>query len=484
MYADQSKYIMRRGLPMNTIISRLYEIIKNTDNLIDTEEHVQMYMCEVFASLLGEVFTHINLILKTKRQQEGWKVKRSDWKTVQFIFGPVSFYRTLMVDENGENHYPLDEWLGIRNYQRYSPLVEVKVAELASELTYRETAKTLKEWTAVDVSHQTVGTILKRVGKAQAEEDEEMVKELEEAAELPKGKEVDFYYAEADGIFVRGTKKKQGMEVRHAVMYEGWRKNGKRVALKEPKVIMTTDSTSDFWKEVQAFATNHYSLEKAQVVTNSDGGKGYTAEKFQEAFSQSRYPVLNQLDAYHVFQGLNRAFGTKNTEYKEPIRKSLKQHNLDDFKLWMDTYESSLEEEKSLKKLNDFRTYILRNWDRIFDWREKVENPPSEARGLGAMESNQRHISYRMKKRGMHWSEKGCKAMVKVKQGILNQTLRDAYLYGQNRSVREQKEVKRTIRMSAFLHQETRKSIGVRHGSISLYTAHSSAMGNLTKILK
>lgn len=469
---------------MDKIISNLYEIIKDTDSLIETEEHIQVYMYEVFASLLGEVFTHINEVLKTKKQQEGWKVKRSDWKTIQFIFGSVSFYRTLMVDENGENHYPLDEWLGICKYQRYSPLVEVKVAELASESTYRETARTLKEWTAVNVSHQTVGTIVKRVGEAQALQDEEMVKELEEAAELPEGKKVDFYYAEADGIFVRGTKKKQGMEVRHAVMYEGWEKNGKRVALKEPKVIMTTDSTPDFWKEVQAFAANHYSLEQAQVVTNSDGGKGYTPEKFQEAFSQSQYPVLNQLDAYHVFQGLNRALGAKNTEYKEPIRKALKEHNLDNFTLWMDTYESSLEDEKKLKKLKEFRTYILRNWDRIFDWREKVEHPPSEARSLGAMESNQRHISYRMKKRGMHWSEEGCRAMVKVKQGILNQTLRDAYLHRQNRSVREQRETKKTIRMSTFLNQKTRKSIGVKQGSISLYTAHSTAMGNLVKILK
>nr|WP_226035224.1 hypothetical protein [Aquibacillus saliphilus] len=38
---------------------------------------------------------------------------------------------------------------------------------------------------------------------------------------------------------------------------------------------------------------------------------------------------------------------------------------------------------------------------------EKVENPPKDARSLGAMESNQRHVSFRMKKRGMHWSEAG-----------------------------------------------------------------------------
>lgn len=68
------------------------------------------------------------------------------------------------------------------------------------------------------------------------------------------------------------------------------------------------------------------------MVTNSDGGAGYTAEKFQEAFSQSNYPVLNQLDAYHVFQGLNRALGAgKSNNYKDSIRKALKEHDLDNF---------------------------------------------------------------------------------------------------------------------------------------------------------
>ncbi|PZD81320.1 ISLre2 family transposase, partial [Bacilli bacterium] len=101
---------------------------------------------------------------------------------------------------------------------RHSPLVEVKVAELASESTYRETARILGEWTAVTLSHTTVGSIVKRVGKAQARADEEMLAELEEAAYLPKGDELDFLFAEADGVFVRGTKKKTSHEVHHAII--------------------------------------------------------------------------------------------------------------------------------------------------------------------------------------------------------------------------------------------------------------------------
>ncbi|GGE57254.1 hypothetical protein GCM10011391_40180 [Pullulanibacillus camelliae] len=466
---------------MNTIISKLYRLIHQTDNLIDFEESVRTLMYELFASLLGDVFTNMNTVIVKKKQAEGWRVERNDEREIQFTFGGVRFTHTLMHDLEGHSHYPFDEWIGFKKYKRRSPFVEVKVAEMAAESTYREVAHVLKEWTAVDISHATVGTIVREVGRAQAIADKDMVIDLEDSAELPEGEKVEFLYAEADGVFVRGTEKKKSHEVSHAIIYEGWDKSGKRVSLRNQKVLMTTKPTSEFWKEVQALTANHYSLEKTRVVTNSDGGAGYTAEKFQEAFSQSEYPVLNQLDPYHVFQGLNRALGAKQSDYKTELRKALENHDLEHFNLWLDTYESTLEDSKKTEKVKVFRTYILNNWDRILNWKKRIDNPPEDARNLGAMESNQRRVTYRMKKRGMHWSPEGAEAMVKVKQGILNGTLREVYLADLKRSARKQREVKKVVRMSSYLHQPTRPSMGAKQGVIGVYAPHSSAIGKLAK---
>ncbi|GGN61034.1 hypothetical protein [Oceanobacillus indicireducens] len=52
-----------------------------------------------------------------------------------------------------------------------------------------------------------------------------MVIDLEESAEVPEGKEVELLYAEADGVFIRGTEKKKSHEVSHAIVYEGWDKS-------------------------------------------------------------------------------------------------------------------------------------------------------------------------------------------------------------------------------------------------------------------
>lgn len=66
-------------------------------------------------------------------------------------------------------------------------------------------------------------------------------------------------------------------------------------------------------------------------------------------------------------------------------------------------------------------------WNRTFEWRDVVTTPLADARNLGAIEFNQRHVSFRMKKRGMQWVSKGSKTMVKVKQGVLNNTLWSVY---------------------------------------------------------
>ncbi|WP_148296560.1 hypothetical protein [Halalkalibacter hemicellulosilyticus] len=62
--------------------------------------------------------------------------------------------------------------------------------------------------------------------------------------------------------------------------------------------------------------------------------------------------------------------------------------------------------------------------------------------------------------------------MVKVKQGIINDTLRTVYLKSQQRSKRKQREVEKDVRLAQILRKSTRPSVGTKQGSISLYTAH------------
>src|SRR5699024_11676316 len=123
--------------------------------------------------------------------------------------------------------------------------VEVRVAELASESNYRESARILSEWTPVSMSHTTVGKIIERVGEAQSNADKISVDELDIAATLPEGKKVDFLYAEADGVFVCGTKKRKHHEVYNCITYEVWSMNVKLVSLIIQQMMITTQSVSN-----------------------------------------------------------------------------------------------------------------------------------------------------------------------------------------------------------------------------------------------
>lgn len=76
MYALHGKYILERGLPLENIISKLYELIKNTTNLVETEERAHIMMYELFASLMGRVFSELNDAIANK----GWK-RIGKWKS-------------------------------------------------------------------------------------------------------------------------------------------------------------------------------------------------------------------------------------------------------------------------------------------------------------------------------------------------------------------------------------------------------------------
>lgn len=49
---------------------------------------------------------------------------------------------------------------------------------MANQSDDRESSCILKEWTAIDMSHTTVRSIVKRVGKAQADYDKDLVEDL------------------------------------------------------------------------------------------------------------------------------------------------------------------------------------------------------------------------------------------------------------------------------------------------------------------
>lgn len=70
--------------------------------------------------------------------------------------------------------------------------------------------------------------------------------------------------------------------------------------------------------------------------------------------------MLNQLDPYHVSQALNRTFGGGKNPFKDGVRKAINEHNQDDFKLWVDTFESTRWKKKKPLKSSSHSEHISR----------------------------------------------------------------------------------------------------------------------------
>ena len=94
-------------------------------------------------------YTH--LIAPTMRLR-GYKRIDSTERTVVFAFGEVTFSRNRW-RKGKKSCYPVDEWLGLEKYMRYSPELIFHMAKHASVLSYREVCRTVKtvSYTHLDV---------------------------------------------------------------------------------------------------------------------------------------------------------------------------------------------------------------------------------------------------------------------------------------------------------------------------------------------
>jgi hypothetical protein len=63
---------------------------------MEAEENLLRLMHRFFADALEEVFSQLNETIKKQKQGEGWKVERNEQRSIQFLFGTVTFTRTLM----------------------------------------------------------------------------------------------------------------------------------------------------------------------------------------------------------------------------------------------------------------------------------------------------------------------------------------------------------------------------------------------------
>ena len=344
-------------------------------------------------------------------RQHGYKRVDSSERTVLFTFGEMTFSRNRW-RKGKETRYPVDEWLGLKPYMRYSPELMYHMAEHASKLSYREVCRTIQTAYGLVVTKDAVLKAVKLAERLFSEKEQyRFLLEAEQPQKLP----VDKLYLEGDGVMVKTTSggdKRYNTDLAHFLVHTGAKKVGKdRYILQNKHEIIHTnyDKARD---ELLDYLYNHFEItNKTILITNSNNGKGYTKRVFQEIKKALGIKHHEHFwDAYHLNEQVKAFLKPYPTILKDLAFKAIKTHQKFLLETVFDTVETLIETEDEYDKYTAFRQKLFRNFK---------DTRPSPLRGLtsggiGVMESQHRKVTYRMKHRGMYWSLKGACAMAKM----------------------------------------------------------------------
>ena len=198
-------------------------------------------------------------------------------------------------------------------------------------------------------------------------------------------------------------------DLSHFVIHTGSKKVGSnRFELQGKKEFISLDNrlTRD---QVLDYLYNHFDIkEETILITNSDGGHGYTPYIFKEIAKALKVKRHEHFwDAYHVNQKLKLAFRPYAEELLDLAFQAIKQHDKEKLRTVLDTTEGLLSTEEEEEEFEHFKNKLLQN----FQYTKPANLRGLSSSGIGVMESQHRKVTYRMKKRGMYWTVLGAQTM-------------------------------------------------------------------------
>lgn len=339
---------------------------------------------------------------------QGFKRINQKERTVIFSFGEMTFSRSRW--KKGDTvRVPVDEKLGLEPRARFSQELLYQLTQLSSYMPYRKVVEVMELLKSIYITKNTVQHALDVA--AQLLEDKADYDSL--SADSPDDRPCKIkakrLYIEGDGVWVKQSspnKKGKSIELSHFVVHTGSEKGSRNVLKGKFEVISTY--CQEARRKLLDVVMNHFEITpETVIVTNSDGGKGYSPAIFSE-IAKAFHPKahLHFWDTFHVHQGIKKHLRPFPSELTELAFEALKNQDRQKLKTVFDTGEALVSDEK-LEEFQRFRRQLMKN----FRYTEKPEAFGLPSSGIGIMESQHRKITYRMKNRGMYWSKKGANAM-------------------------------------------------------------------------
>lgn len=375
------------------------------------ENNVAQFLKKI-EKLDDELMPHMKL--------QGWKYRKRSEKTVTFSFGVVK-YRRRGYSKDGVWRYPVDEELGIVKYGRYSPELLYQIADYATSMPLRQVSAKFEISAQLYIGKSTVHSTTRKVSKLFDEREDYRYYEETETIEKIKATAI---YIEGDGVMVKAQEKERGIDMAHFLVHTGSeRVSNRRYCLKNKSEVISNNHALAL-EQLEDLLTNHYEITPdTLLITNSDMGKGYTPYVFKEISSIFKCHHEHFWDAQHLNMKIKEIFRRLPVELKEGLFSAIQKHSKKETRMILDTTESWIDSEEELEKFLKFKKKLLQN----FQYTKPAELRGLSHRGIGVMETQHRKITYRMKRRGMYWSERGANTMSKMIIAAYNHSLRELF---------------------------------------------------------
>ena len=383
---------------------------------------------EILAKKDKEIFQNID---KDKYKSEGFRSS-----SIKTVYGSVPYsrrvYRTKLEEGRTAFVYPLDQYLGMEKIGLMSENLTEKIADLATEATFRETADTITATTGCSVSAQGAWGVMQRIGERIDKEENHSVNQMN-SGKYEGEKIIPVLFEEMDGVWIRQQgehhEKKPMQEVKVATTYEGWdaeceKKN--RSTLVEKHIIAGIEGCKLFHEKREADIRKRYDADEIeQRIVNGDGGSWIGEPNDPEA--------IIQLDPFHVHKEIRKLIADKKAVSEIEILLSAKDIDgmLSYIEIYADSVASSDEKDNKTKNALKLLQYLKNNKEALIPWQERGLPIPQAPEGLlykamGVQENqNCTVITLRMKHRRMRWSSAGGNNMAKILARKENKELHD-----------------------------------------------------------
>jgi hypothetical protein len=395
----------------NYISSLAQQIMDGKMDFVKLEQKIFQMVKAVGVLMMERVIEEADNLIFEQENRPG-KSEGFREMGIQTLFGEICYRRRLYRHQQTWC-YALDEKLGIQEKQAVSPTLVKAAAYMATQNSYRESAKMLEQL-GIHMSHQRIHRAVEEIGEA--------IEKRQNTNNKAEGtREAEIVVVESDGVHVplqrKDRKKAKSLEIKVGCVYEGWEAadpKGSRYRLKHPKVLATTGTAEAYWKRVDRHLVSTYDLEKiGLLVFGSDGAPWgqYGTELYANA--------LHQIDEFHFQRWIKRVFGFDQQAMVDTIQAMIAADDRQGFEALMEAQKTKFANKK--KDIEKLKGTIERNWESLKDYRTRATQLPEIARGIGNVENaNDNLVADRMKKRGMAWSVRGANHLVQVKAAVRN----------------------------------------------------------------